>query len=184
MGPIESQGGNAIATPYSWVHEGAQSRMLAVLSLLLVASSLWLFSLGRALVTEAAPNGIVSFELAGRVERADVILRSWSPAAREAALLIQGFDSLYLFVYPAWLSLAAVRIARGLAPGWQRIGSGVSWLVLLAAPLDALENHALIQQLLTGPSAVHARVAWICALPKFALAAGAAMFIALAAAVR
>lgn len=87
-----------------------------------------------------APFGIVSFELAGGLERSKAILDSWPEPALSIALLLQGVDYLYLLVYPLWLSLAAVSLASRLNGIWRSFGHGVSWVVLLAAPLDAIEN--------------------------------------------
>jgi hypothetical protein len=162
------------------VDERAQPRLLAVLTLLLLGLSLWLSGLGQALVTDAAPHGIVSYELARHLDRSSAMLASWSADARERAMLLQGIDALYLLVYPAWFSLAAARLGARLGGAWQRAGAAVSWAVLLAAPLDAVENHALVRQLLDGPTELHAQLAWWCAVPKFALVGVAAAFLLLA----
>ena len=160
-----------MAGPFGWVTPEARRPLLWTLTALAISSSAWLFSLDRALVNDVATNGIVSFELARTLERSDAILRSWSPDARATALLIQGFDYLYLLLYPAWLSLAAGRLGVRLGGAWRPAGAVTAWLVLLAAPLDAVENYALIEQLLHGADAWHAGLAWGCAVPKFALIA-------------
>jgi hypothetical protein len=169
---------------FDWVAQRAHGRLLVFLTVLLVGCSAWLFWMGQPLATAEAPDGIVSFELAGTAERSEAILRSWSgPAgsddARSAALLIQGFDFLYLFVYTAWFSLAVYLASTRFDGRWGRIGAAISWAVLLAAPLDAVENHALNQQLLHGASEGYAQLALWCALPKFALVAVAALFLVL-----
>ena len=131
----------------------------------------------RALVTSAAPYGIVSFELAGSLERAEAIIQSWSERARSVAMLIQGFDYLYLIVYSAWFSMAAVSLGARLKGAWQSAGLLIGWSVLVAAALDAVENYALILQLLHGASSGHAHLALWCALAKFALVGVAAAFL-------
>ena len=162
---------------FDWVAQRARGRVLVFLTLLLVGCSAWLLWMGQPLVTAEAPDGIVSFELAGTAERSEAILQSWSDDARSAALLIQGFDFLYLFVYSAWFSLAVHLASTRFDGRWGRIGTAISWAVLLAAPLDAVENHALNQQLLHGASDGYAQLALWCALPKFALVAVAAAFL-------
>lgn len=164
-------------SPFSWVPDPARSRLLAGLTVLLVGTSAWLMYLDRALVTPAAPHGIVSFELAHDVERSRAILEAWTSRSKAVAILVQGIDYLYLVIYPAWLSLAAERVSARLGGTWRRAGAAVSWAVLGAAPLDALENYALIQQLLHGPTELHAAVAWGCAVPKFALVAVSGGFV-------
>ncbi len=165
--------------PFDWIPEPLQQRALWVLTVLLLLLSLVLAPLSSPLTTEAAPYGIVSFELAGSADRAARIVDSWSPAARERAMLIQGLDYLYLFVYSAWLSLACTRIRRRHGGWFARIGSGLAWAVLAAGALDALENLALIQILMSGASEGWARLAWASAVPKFVLVLLAAAYLLL-----
>ena len=155
--------------PFDWVYETARLRLLAVLSVLILVLSLWLTVLGQELNTAEAPNGIVTFELAASAERAGAILGSWDNSARTRAMLIQGIDFLYLFVYPAWFSLSIALVATAFGRLWLSAGSRLSWAVLCAAPLDAVENLALIRQLMQGPSEFSAQLAWWCAVPKFVL---------------
>ncbi len=166
-----------MTSPFGWVSERAQPWLLGVLTLLVVGLSLWLSSLGEALATAAAPHGIVSFELARDAARSAAILGSWPERAREAAFLLQGLDYLYLLAYPAWFSLAAARLGARLGGAWQRAGIFVAWVVLAAAPLDAVENLALIRQLRDGASELHAALAWGCAVPKFFLIGVAAAYL-------
>jgi len=152
--------------PFAWVDERSEGTLLAVLAVLGVVLSAALVRIGAPLVTDAAPSGIVSFEFAGSAAGARAILDSWTPLAREHAMLSLGLDYLYLAVYPAFISLACVWTARRIAP---RTGLALAWAVLLAAPLDAVENAALVWMLVQGPGDAAAAVAWACALPKFAL---------------
>ncbi|WP_428265312.1 hypothetical protein [Haliangium sp.] len=154
-----------------------QSWGFAGLSVLVLVTTAWLSYAGQVLVTAQAPHGIVSYELARSVDGARAILASWPPPARAAALLIQGVDYLYLVLYPAWFALAAERLGGRLGGSWRRVGVIVSWAALAAAPLDAVENYALIHQLMDAPSATHASLAWWCAVPKFALVGLAAAFL-------
>lgn len=142
--------------------------------------TVWLYQLDRVLRTEVAPQGIVSFELARTAEKSAAILESWSPQAREAVMLLQGLDYLYLVVYPVWLSLLASTLSESLGGTWQRMGLWVSTAVILCAPFDAIENHALIVQVMRGPSAELAGRAWFCASVKFAFFFAALAFIAAA----
>lgn len=166
--------------PFDWIDCHARRQVLLSLTVVLVVTSAWLVYMDRNLVNPVAPNGIISFELAGSLARSEAILQSWSEQALSAALLIQGFDYLYLFVYPAWFSLAALSLAAQLGGRWQPAGLVTGWLVLVAAPLDALENYALIQQLLHGAGASLAQLALWCALAKFAVVAIATVFLVLA----
>lgn len=161
-----------MAHPFAWLSDAAQKRALTVLLLVVLALSTFLAVLGAPLRTPAAPRGIVSFELAGSATAAARILESWSPAVRELAMLNLGLDYLYLVAYPAFLALACARVAGrlgGRAPGFARGGMWLAWSVLASGALDAIENAALIRILTSGPSDALARIAWVTAVPKFAL---------------
>ena len=163
--------------PFNWIDQRAQRLVLVSLTIIFVVSSAWLISMDRMLVTPAAPKGIVSFELAGNLERSEAIIQSWSEQVRSVAMLIQGFDYLYLLIYPAWLSLSSIMLGAMLGGRWQSAGLVTGWAVLLAAPLDAVENYALIQQLMHGAAAGSAQLALWCAAAKFALIAWALGFL-------
>ena len=164
-------------SPFEWIHEDAQLRLFAAAMLVTIALSAWLTVLGNALTTAAAPEGIVTFELARTAAGANLILESWDARAREAAMLVQGIDFLFLVGYPLCFSLAALRLGRRLGGVWQRVGLPIAWAILLAAPLDVVENLALIRQIEFGASDTAAGIAWACAVPKFALVAVAALFV-------
>lgn len=122
--------------------------------------------------TAAAPAGIVSFELAGTVARADSILASWGPRQREAAAFGLGLDFLFLFLYPITISLACRIVARRLAARWPRLslaGTAIALAVPLCIALDAIENVALWRILALGATAPWPTVAAAAAYPKFAL---------------
>lgn len=155
--------------PFFWLHPGALARLLAVLTALLLVLSAWLLALDQALVNEQVPQGIISFELAGNIDNAARILAAWSAPQREQAMFIQGLDNLYLLVYPSWLALALTLLAGGLGERARRAAAAMAWLILLAVPLDLVENYALLQQLRHGASNTWAMLALACAAPKFAL---------------
>ena len=71
--------------------------------------SIVLQAVDAPLKTTAAPQGIVSYELAGNVVEAQRILDSWNPTARLYAAFSLGLDTLYMPAYA---------IAIGLACAW------------------------------------------------------------------
>jgi hypothetical protein len=155
---------------YSWINESAKIPVLLVLIISAIILSVVLSSIGRSLKNEVAPQGIISFELAGSASRADIIVGSWSEAARQDAFLSLGLDYLFLCVYPLAISLpchlAAARDRRsGLSRS--RLGGYISWLVLAAIPLDGLENYALIGVLKSSGVEILPAIAKWCAIPKF-----------------
>lgn len=154
-------------------------RISLALAALLSAILLWQ---GAPLRNEAAPLGIVSFELAGTPERAARILESWQlraaapagpgeqqaaiqqpvPPAAEAAFrsLLLGFP--FLLSYALGLSLASLRLGG-------RWGVAFAWLIWLAALLDAVENTLLLRLMSEGPHAPLPEFAFVCAVAKFLL---------------
>ena len=63
---------------------------------------------GEALITTAAPYGIISFELAGSVEKAQQIIDSWDQDARLYAAFSLGFDYLFMVLYSTTIALACL----------------------------------------------------------------------------
>ena len=101
---------------------------------------------GAPLTTEAAPYGVVSFELAGTVDVIEQILDSWNAEAQLRAAFGLGLDYLFMVVYASTIALGCGMAARILKDsGWPlyRWGNLLSWLVILAAFLDVIENLAL-----------------------------------------
>jgi len=124
------------------------------------------------LATAAAPQGIVSFELAGTVAKAQAIIDSWSPLARMQAAFGLGLDYLYMPVYSTMIALACVWVAAA----WRRRWSGAAsfgivlgWGLWLGALLDAAENAALLTILLGPVVEPWPQIASWCATIKFAL---------------
>lgn len=117
-----------------------------------LAGTLGLFAVFRVLDaplrTPAAPNGIVSFELAGNVEATTEILLSWDERADLFAAFGLGIDYLFMPVYTTTLALG-ILLAAGRHPGWfTALGAWLGWGAYTAAVFDAVENYALARMLL------------------------------------
>ena len=142
-----------------------------MLILLTLALTLALQIVGRPLQTAAAPQGIISFELAGNLPAAQAIIASWNSAAQLHAALSLGLDYLYMPLYAIAIALACVQAAgsslRSPRPIWA-LGILLAWALGLAALLDAVENIALFQLLLGSTSTTWSAVAKACATVKFA----------------
>jgi hypothetical protein len=144
--------------------------------------------LDQPLRTNAAPNGIVSFELAGTSLAAREITDSWkqlstllsatgqpSPDIVNVAYMFAAFglglDYLFMPVYALALSFATLLAAQ------KQIGRIHILLVLAgygaftAALFDAVENYALFQVLLGRVDSSYPEVAAFCATIKFGLLA-------------
>jgi hypothetical protein len=161
-----------IQNPFSWVSHAVQKRAFVVL----LVSALFLLAclnvLDRPLKTSQAPLGIVSFELAGSLAKAQGMVNSWDTRGKIFAGLSLGLDYLFLVVYGAAIGLACGLVARGLASfstTFSNIGLLLAWGQIVAALLDGVENYALIQVLLGSGYYLWPVLARLCAVPKFAI---------------
>jgi len=156
--------------PFSSISIEIQGRFFWPLVGLTVLTMVTLTMVGAPLTTEAAPAGIVSYELAGDIFEAEKILASWDIVARERAAFVQGLDFLFIPLYAGAIafgcSLAAGVFRR---KGWifASWGAPLIWLVFLAGLLDVIENIALIVMLFSVPANPWPQIAFWCAVPKF-----------------
>jgi hypothetical protein len=129
-----------------------------------LAGTLVLFAvfpvLDAPLRTPAAPNGIISFELAGTPEKAFQILASWEPVNQPGPPIIirpdgrlyaafgLGIDYLFMPVYATALALG-ILLAAGRHKGrFSTLGAWLGWGAYVAMFFDAVENYALARMLL------------------------------------
>jgi hypothetical protein len=124
--------------------------------------------LDQPLRTVAAPNGIVSFELARTVDASQAMVDSWDANARLFAAFGLGFDFLFMPVYALALSLGLL-LAIGEKKNWYAaFAAWMGWGVFAAAIFDSVENYAL-WYVLTGTVAQYPAIAAWCATFKFIL---------------
>ncbi len=151
------------------------SRRKALFWGMLVATLLWMALMqvvSAPLITPDAPQGIVSFELAGSLGKAKWILASWDAHARLYAAFGLGIDYIFMLLYSTTIGLACLWAGDVLhAMRWplSGLGVGLAWGQWLAAALDALENVALAILLLQGLAHGWPELARLCAVLKFAL---------------
>jgi hypothetical protein len=170
--------------PFVWLTETGQARAFFLMALLAIIVMANLQIVGAPLQTDAAPSGIISFELAGDQPTAQAILGSWDAQARVYAGLSLGADYLFMLAYAEAIGLACVLVARWLvlrSPALAWLGVALAWAQWGAAGLDALENYALIRLLLGSEQAYWPVMAKWCAIPKFALVAAGLLYAVLGA---
>jgi len=127
---------------------------------------------GASLNTQAAPFGIISFELAGSVTRAEEIISSWDHNTQLRAAFSLGLDFLFMPAYAAAISLACLWAADMLGrAGWPlaALGPVLAWGQWLAAFLDLVENIGLTAIILGTPVSPWPELAFWCAAIKFIL---------------
>lgn len=167
-------------SPFDWIPVAKQKNVFVYLLALTLVVMVSLQALDNPLKTDAAPQGIVSYEFAGDFPTARTILDSWGTMGQVYAGLSLGLDFLFLFAYAGSIGLGCVLIARKLLPlggNVYRIGQLLAWGLLIAAFLDYLENYALIRTLLGSEMALWPLMARWCAIPKFALVGAGLLFV-------
>lgn len=156
--------------PLGWIPLPARKPVfLAALALTLACFAVFQVWLNPPLVTGAAPQGIVSFELARTAANVFDMLASWNDVALLYAAFGLGFDFLFMPLYATALSAAALLAANRRPGAWTGWGSLVGWGAFGAALFDAVENIALFSIILSGATDTLATVAFWCASLKFGL---------------
>ena len=160
--------------PFVWIKEKSQTPVFIVAFITTIIIIVGMQFLGKPLVTEAAPSGIISFEFAGDIETAQSIIGSWGQEETTYAGLNLGFDYLFMVGYGITIGLGCVLISHKLKYKINTLfmlGIFLAWGSVLAALLDALENYALIRVFLGSLNEIWPVVAKWCAGVKFFLVA-------------
>jgi hypothetical protein len=141
----------------------------AALAATLLLMAVFQLILDPPLRTAAAPNGIVSFELAGTPLNAGQIVSSWDSSVALFAAFGLGFDFLFMPVYATAIAMG-VLLAAGRHPGrFATVGAWVGWGAFAAALFDAVENVSLFNILLGSSASSYPLIASLCATVKFGL---------------
>jgi hypothetical protein len=155
--------------PFLHFSSSVRKRLFWFFLALTALATLALQMIDGSLQTAAAPQGIISYELAGSAAAAGNILASWNANARLHAAFSLGFDYLYMLAYGATLALAALWLADARQGFIRSVGVILAWSMGVAGLADALENYFLWQMLVSGPAESAAITARWAALLKFAL---------------
>ncbi len=165
-------------TPFDWLTVPQRWIGFVLLSIASLAAAAALARQGAALATREAPRGVLSYEFAWNATRAEAILSSWSDRMDIAGRQIR-LDFGFLLLYPLAFSLGCAALAGSPRSSYAALGAFLAWTVLAAAPLDALENYALLRMLARSPSDSLARLAALCAGLKFTLVLASLAYIVL-----
>lgn len=126
----------------------------------------------KPLITEKAPNGIISFELAKNIDTSISIISSWDLNAKINAALSLGVDFLFLIVYAIFFATACYLTAQKYINknNWMyKTGLLFAKLQFVAALFDAIENIVLIKLLLGSNNSLFPSIAYYFASIKFAI---------------
>jgi hypothetical protein len=153
--------------PLEFVHRDSRKPFFITFLLLTLGMFAIFQALDMPMKTTAAPNGIVSYELAGTLKKSVAMLASWDESARLNAAFGLGFDYLFMPIYAIFIALATL-LAAGRHQGWLRsLGAAAGWGAFLAALFDAVENFALWHILSNGAANPWPGLAAGCASIKF-----------------
>lgn len=145
-------------------------------AILLMLGQLWV---NTRLVNNVAPAGILSFEFAGNLSTARLMIHSWDYTAKIRAAFGLGLDFLYLIAYSNALALACLYIAKSwtLFNSFSQAGIIIAWLQWTAALCDGIENAALIALLSDSNRAWLPPLAYWMAAAKFAIVGLAILYL-------
>jgi len=152
--------------PHTWITRSRQVAALWILVVLVIV-------VGGLLDQLRPPGGWIGLEFPAMTDVMATNAPSlWQPHERERALFALGLDSLFLVLYPLLLSLLCARAAENWRlPAWLANLCGLlAGVVLLAAPLDALENAGLYLLIMGNESEALQLFITAMAAPKWLLA--------------
>lgn len=161
-----------VKNPIDSLPHDLQFRLFIVFAILTLLILVILSFTDSPLITDGAPLGIVSFELAGSGSKADAILSSWDWNAKLYAAFSLGIDFLFIPVYMAAFSLGCSLTSWSVRRrSWPLAGVGnlLVWGIFLAGLCDMIENASLLVILFGGGTSLWPRVAALCAGIKFGL---------------
>ena len=166
--------------PFEWLTTSGQIRAFIFFFILSSSVMVSLQVTGAHLITPVSPSGILSFEFAGEITSARIMVNSWGQTGRVYAGLNLGLDYLFLLVYACAIGLGCVLVARSHSAKTTllaNLGILIAWAQLGAAALDGVENYALIQVVFGTEMAVWPIVARWCAYPKFVIVGAGLIYV-------
>jgi hypothetical protein len=142
-------------------------RSSTVVAALLLGATL---VLGLPLITQGAPLGIVSLQLAASPTAAASILDAWTSVPRGRLLWAHGLDLLLPVAYGLAI-VAAAEGARRMLGRRQLTAPIAIGAAIVAAVADQVENVAMLFTILGGPSWASVMVTLVGAIVKFVMLA-------------
>lgn len=163
--------------PYYWLSE----KHVVMVFLLLLAATLYIGAIltqqDKPLQTPKTPRGILEMESVWSSQRAGEVREAWGAQGIDSARKQVYLDFLFLVLYPVLVSFVCAWFAGGLSGKMAMYGVMVSWAVLLCAPLDAVENLAILKMLSGAIQQPFPAIATIAAGIKFSLLFGGFFYI-------
>jgi len=161
-------------SPYNNTTPGFRKKMLYWSGIFTVVITVIFNILDQSLVTpgDEVADGMVAFELTNNIHDARIMVDMWGEKGRLVAAFSLGLDYLYLIAYALFLGIIAYETGKkltGRSALLAKPGYWLSWLMILAAVYDAIENFALIRILTGCQYSLWATTAYYFATIKFAI---------------
>jgi hypothetical protein len=161
-------------SPYNNTTPGFRKKMLYWSGIFTVVITVIFNILDQSLVTpgDEVADGMVAFELTNNIHDARIMVDMWGEKGRLVAAFSLGLDYLYLIAYALFLGIIAFETGKkltGRSALLAKPGYWLSWLMILAAVYDAIENFALIRILTGCQYSLWATTAYYFATIKFAI---------------
>lgn len=149
----------------------ALRRAFGILWMLFIPAAIAIVWADLQIRTDAAPDGIVSFELCHFSNNCQSILDSWDAKAQLYAMFSLGFDYLFMLLYPALIAVGLLLLASSKAEPSKRRLTLLAYCCVIMSLGDAIENYGLIQMLLGNSVETFGPIAAWFATAKFAVLA-------------
>jgi hypothetical protein len=166
-----------VANPYQWVSTGWQVGLCITLVLLSLAYGHYLATQSTVLKTKL-PNGILDLEVPWSTAGAKKVLTALGRDGIEEARKQVCLDYVFLLLYPIAISLTCALVGGFIRGKLGVLGVLVAWGVLLAGPLDAIENAAMLRVLAGDTGSPWPQLSTACAIVKFSLVFGGLGYVA------
>lgn len=129
----------------TWLPNLPMRLPMKISMVLAVALLIAMVAANQSLQTNAAPQGMISFQLAGSAEQAHAIILSWQGDTLALAKLALWLDFLFVITYLAALLQLTRHFTRD-RPGIRErmIARGVRTLFVVAGLSDVIENIVLL----------------------------------------
>ena len=157
-----------------------RERVIRIMAIVTVALTLVLSIVSsmfsKPLTTSAAPNGILSLELAGSTAAFRAIFDSWDEQKIFLVGVNLGFDFLFIIIYSTAIALGCFWGSRKYRQvgfhDMAKLGRVLAYGMWLAALLDMLENFLLIYTILTQSPLLPAIIMAVSSLKLFFILLG------------
>ena len=161
-------------SPYNRFPDAVLKKILYITGATTLAITVIFNILDRSLVTPEldVPDGMIAFELTNNLHTARLMIDSWGTYGKLTAAFSLGLDYLYLVVYSLFLGIAAYMTGKKLSNRsflFSKTGYHLSWMILLAALFDSIENFALYRILIGCQHKIWASTAFYFATIKFTI---------------